>query len=205
MFPLGMRQAFFSVDFMKLEMPALSPTMTDGTIAKWMKKEGDKIDVGDVLCDITTDKATIGYDSQEEGYLAKILSKNGDVMAIGGLIGIMVENESDIAKLDMSQIQTGVPPPKVDTTSAVVVEQPKSEAASSVGTESFFEELDHMLHGGSYKVAPAAGWWMRTYKILPTEVKATGPKGYIVKADVLAHIESNKLEKGKRVGGPAKE
>jgi pyruvate dehydrogenase E2 component (dihydrolipoamide acetyltransferase) len=76
-----------------------------------MKKEGEKVDVGDVLCDITTDKATIGYESQEEGYIAKILSKDGDVMIIGGLIGIMVENEEDIAKLDMSQIQTGVPPP----------------------------------------------------------------------------------------------
>lgn len=53
-----------------------------------------------------------------------------------------------------------------------------------------------MLHGGSIKVAPAAGAWMRAYMVLPTEVKATGPKGYITKTDVLSHIESNKLVKG---------
>lgn len=44
-------------------MPALSPTMSEGTIAKWLKKEGDKVDVGDVICEIQTDKATIGYES----------------------------------------------------------------------------------------------------------------------------------------------
>lgn len=42
----------FSVDMLKLEMPALSPTMSEGTIAKWLKKEGDKVDVGDVICEI---------------------------------------------------------------------------------------------------------------------------------------------------------
>lgn len=57
-------------------MPALSPTMEDGTISKWLKKEGDKINVGDLICDIQTDKATVGFESQEEGYLAKILVPN---------------------------------------------------------------------------------------------------------------------------------
>ena len=54
-------------------MPALSPTMSEGTIAEWVKKEGDRVDVGDVVAEITTDKATVGYESQEEGYIAKIL------------------------------------------------------------------------------------------------------------------------------------
>ena len=48
---------------MKLEMPALSPTMSEGTIAKWLIPEGGRVDVGDVVCEITTDKATIGYES----------------------------------------------------------------------------------------------------------------------------------------------
>ena len=59
----GLRSAFFSVDILKLEMPALSPTMAEGTIAQWVKKEGDRVEVGDVVCEITTDKATIGYES----------------------------------------------------------------------------------------------------------------------------------------------
>ena len=60
-----------------------------------------------------------------------------------------------------------------------------------------------MIHGGKYLVAPAAGWWMRTYQILPSEVKATGPKGFILKGDVLEHIDKNKIQKGARVSAVA--
>ena len=90
---------------MKLEMPALSPTMENGTIAKWVKKEGDKVDIGDVMCEVTTDKATVGYESQEEGYIAKILSAEGSVVPIGHLIGIMVEDKDDIGGIDLSSIE----------------------------------------------------------------------------------------------------
>ena len=62
-------------------------------------------------------------------------------------------------------------------------------------------ELEKALHGDAFKVAPAAGAWMRSHLILPSEVKATGPKGYIIKTDVLNHIEANNLVVGKRAGG----
>ncbi|KAG5557154.1 hypothetical protein RHGRI_007425 [Rhododendron griersonianum] len=58
-------------------MPALSPTMSQGNISKWRKKEGDKIDVGDVICEIETDKATVEFECLEEGYMAKILVPEG--------------------------------------------------------------------------------------------------------------------------------
>lgn len=54
-------------------MPSLSPTMLEGTIIKWLKKEGDPIQPGDVLCDIQTDKAVVSMDVEEEGIMAKIL------------------------------------------------------------------------------------------------------------------------------------
>lgn len=54
-------------------MPSLSPTMTEGTIVKWCKKEGDTISPGDVLCEIQTDKAVMSFETEEEGILAKIL------------------------------------------------------------------------------------------------------------------------------------
>ena len=97
--------AHFSVDFLKLEMPALSPTMSEGTIVQWNIQEGGRVNVGDVICEIQTDKATIGFESQEEGYIAKILSQAGSVMPCGGLIGVMVEEEGDIANLDMSTLK----------------------------------------------------------------------------------------------------
>lgn len=54
-------------------MPSLSPTMTEGNIVKWLKKEGDAIAPGDVLCEIQTDKAVMAFETEEEGILAKIL------------------------------------------------------------------------------------------------------------------------------------
>lgn len=54
-------------------MPSLSPTMTEGTIVKWLKKEGDTVAPGDVLCEIQTDKAVMSFEVEEEGILAKIL------------------------------------------------------------------------------------------------------------------------------------
>jgi len=180
---------------MKLEMPALSPTMENGTIAKWNKKEGDKVDIGDVMCEVTTDKATVGYESQEEGYIAKILSQEGAVVPIGHLIGIMVEEKEDIGGIDLSSVQQDAP--KAQEAPKVEVPTPVA-AASAPGTDSWVEEFNHVLHSGAFKVAPSAGWWMRTYMVMPSELSATGPKGFILKSDVLAHIEKNKLVKGQR-------
>lgn len=65
-----------------------------------------------------------------------------------------------------------------------------------MGSDDFFHELEKMIHDGSYKVAPSAGFYMRTYRVLPSEVKASGPKGYIQKGDVLEFVEKNNLQKG---------
>jgi pyruvate dehydrogenase E2 component (dihydrolipoamide acetyltransferase) len=65
------------------------------------------------MCEITTDKATMGYESQEEGYIAKILRQDGAVVPINGLIGIMVEEEEDIANLDLTKITSEAEAPAV--------------------------------------------------------------------------------------------
>ena len=61
----------------KIRLPALSPTMEAGTLAKWAKQEGDHILEGDLVAEIETDKATMGLEASEEGYLAKIIIPNG--------------------------------------------------------------------------------------------------------------------------------
>uniref|UniRef100_A0A182S802 Dihydrolipoamide acetyltransferase component of pyruvate dehydrogenase complex n=1 Tax=Anopheles maculatus TaxID=74869 RepID=A0A182S802_9DIPT len=82
----------------KVLLPALSPTMELGTIVSWEKKEGDKLNEGDLLAEIETDKATMGFETPEEGYLAKILVAAGQKdVPIGKLVCIIVENEADVA------------------------------------------------------------------------------------------------------------
>lgn len=73
---------FFSGEGIPLRMPSLSPTMVEGKIVKWLKQEGDRIEPGDVLCDIETDKAVISFEVDEEGTLAKILVRFYALLAI---------------------------------------------------------------------------------------------------------------------------
>ena len=89
-------------------MPALSPTMEEGTIVKWMKKEGDFVSPGDVLCEIETDKATISMDSDEEGILAKIIVPEGTRnVKISQLIALMVEEGVDYTQVEVP-LDTGM-------------------------------------------------------------------------------------------------
>ena len=84
----------------KIIMPSLSPTMSDGKIGKWLKKEGDKIKAGDILAEIETDKATMEYESTEEGVLGKIIAPSGtEGVLVNSLIGVILEDgetEADI-------------------------------------------------------------------------------------------------------------
>ena len=84
-------------------MPALSPTMTAGNIAKWMVKPGDKVGPGDHLCDVETDKATMGWESQEEGYVAAILREDGsNEVPVGEIVLVLCEEASDVAAFKVS-------------------------------------------------------------------------------------------------------
>lgn len=95
----------------RVALPALSPTMESGTIISWEKKEGDKLNEGDLLAEIETDKATMGFETPEEGYLAKIVVAAGTKeVPIGKLVCIIVENESDLAAFKDFQ-DTNAPPP----------------------------------------------------------------------------------------------
>ncbi|KAJ8715128.1 hypothetical protein PYW08_005109 [Mythimna loreyi] len=81
-----------------VKLPALSPTMEKGKILSWAKKEGDKLTEGDLLCEIETDKATMGFESPEDGYLAKILLPVGsEAVPVGTLLCIIVAEEAHVA------------------------------------------------------------------------------------------------------------
>src|SRR5579875_2395559 len=73
-------------------MPALSPTMTEGTLARWLKKEGDKVTAGDVIAEIETDKATMEVEAVDEGVLGKILVADGTAgVKVNAPIAVLVE------------------------------------------------------------------------------------------------------------------
>ncbi|CAH0725679.1 unnamed protein product, partial [Brenthis ino] len=96
----------------KVNLPALSPTMESGSIVSWEKKEGDKLNEGDLLCEIETDKATMGFETPEEGYLAKIIIPTGTKgVPVGKLLCIIVENEADVAAFKDFKDDAAAPAP----------------------------------------------------------------------------------------------
>ena len=121
----------------KVPLPALSPTMEMGSIISWEKKEGDKLNEGDLLAEIETDKATMGFETPEEGYLARIIIPAGSKdIPIGKLLCIIVENESDIAAFkDYAASEESVPVP-APKPAAKKAEAPSAPAAKSAGAPS---------------------------------------------------------------------
>src|SRR5690348_16414050 len=109
----------------ELKMPALSPTMEEGTLAKWLVKEGDDVKSGDILAEIETDKATMEFEAVDEGTLAKILVPEGtDGVKVGAPIAILAgEGEDAKAAAAAPRADTAAPappkaspPPKADET-----------------------------------------------------------------------------------------
>src|ERR1700740_2364359 len=93
----------------ELKMPALSPTMEEGTLAKWLVKEGDSVKSGDLLAEIETDKATMEYEAIDDGVVSKIVVAEGTSgVKVGEVIAIIAGEDEAPAKADAA-------PKKVDT------------------------------------------------------------------------------------------
>ncbi|OIT02138.1 PREDICTED: dihydrolipoyllysine-residue acetyltransferase component 1 of pyruvate dehydrogenase complex, mitochondrial [Nicotiana attenuata] len=157
-----------------LDMPALSPTMSQGNIAKWRKKEGDKIAVGDVLCEIETDKATLEFESLEEGFLAKIVAPEGSKdVAVGQPIAITVEDENDIEAVRTSISSNNI----VKEEKAI-----RQDATAEPRTQTT----------GFNRISPAAKMLIMEHGLDASSIPASGPRGTLLKGDVLAALKSGK-------------
>lgn len=109
-------------------MPALSPTMTEGKIAKWVKAEGDKVESGDVLCEIETDKATMEVEAVDEGTLGKILVAEGtEGVAVNTPIAVLLGEDEDAG--DIVDAPAAKPASQATPSEAPTAAAPKTEAA----------------------------------------------------------------------------
>ena len=167
-------------------MPALSPTMTEGTLARWLKKEGDVIKAGDVIAEIETDKATMEVEAVDEGILGKILVPDGtEGVAVNAPIAILIEAGESVSAPAPTAAPAAVAAP---TTVAAPV------AAAPVAAP---EAQPAAVHGERVVASPLAKRMAEQAGISLVGVKGTGPNGRIVKADVEA------VAKGGTVAAPA--
>ena len=149
-------------------MPALSPTMTEGKLARWLKKEGDEVKSGDVLAEIETDKATMEVEAVDEGYLAKIVVPDGtEGVAVNAVIGIMTAEKGE--KLD-------APAP---AKAAVAAPAPAPAAAAPVAPVAHQPAQEERIFA-----SPLAKRIARQAGIDLANVKGSGPNGRIVRADL---------------------
>lgn len=169
-------------------MPALSPTMEEGTLSKWLKKEGDTVSSGDLLAEIETDKATMEIEAVEEGTLAKILVAEGSTgVKVNAPIAILLEEDEDASALD--GFETGNSGPKSDKKTAAHPDEspdPSPEPSSKADSP----EMDPVVQrgerdtGSRIKASPLAKRLAKDAGYALSEIAGTGPNGRIVKRDV---------------------
>ncbi len=125
---LRIPKRYFSLPSYELiQMPALSPTMKDGILVSWEVEEGQEITEGDILASIETDKATIDFENQDSGYIAKILKPiDGDKVAVGEPLIVIVDEEEDISHFKDFTLETAPQPTESKTES-----QPEPETQDS--------------------------------------------------------------------------
>lgn len=169
-------------------MPALSPTMEEGTLATWLVKEGDKIGPGDVIAEIETDKATMEVESIDEGTIGKILVEGGtDNVAVGTLIAVLLEEGESAGDLDTSAAPAPAPiaeatPAPVEEAQAVAPAAPKAVDVSS-DIKAGSAPVD--ASGNRIKASPLARRIAMQNGLDLAQITGTGPHGRIVKADVV--------------------
>ncbi|WP_341752443.1 MULTISPECIES: pyruvate dehydrogenase complex dihydrolipoamide acetyltransferase [unclassified Candidatus Tisiphia] len=164
----------------KILMPALSPTMTEGNIAKWLKKDGDKVAPGDVIAEIETDKATMEVEAVEEGILAKIIVPQGtENVAVNSLIAVLLEEGEDISLLDnfISNIDNAAKP---SAKPAIVVEESKSVNLTP--------ENKTIKDTARIYASPLARRLAAIDNIDLSNIQGSGPHGRIIKKDVLSYL-----------------
>ncbi|KAL1918672.1 uncharacterized protein VTP21DRAFT_2694 [Calcarisporiella thermophila] len=178
----GLHATKINNDITRFNMPAMSPTMTEGTIAQWRKQVGDPVSAGDVLLEIETDKAQIEVEAADDGVLAKILADKGQRVAVGKPIALLAEEGDDIANIDVTKYITS---DSTSTPSSSQPEPPKPEKPSSTRPSTAAASSPK----APKPLSPAVAHLISLHHIEdPSQIPTTGPNGRILKGDVLAFL-----------------
>ncbi|EJD46168.1 hypothetical protein AURDEDRAFT_113819 [Auricularia subglabra TFB-10046 SS5] len=166
----------------KFVMPAMSPTMTEGGIASWKKREGESFSAGEVLLEIETDKATIDVEAQDDGVLAKILAPDGTKnVQVGKMIAVLAEPGDDLASLEIPKDDAPAPPPPAP-------KQESKPAPSPARGQTTPPPAKRDASPGSVPLFPSVQRLLHEHGVSGEGIKGTGIRGMLTKGDVLAHL-----------------
>ena len=183
-------------------MPALSPTMTEGTLARWLKKEGDTVTAGDVIAEIETDKATMEVEAVDEGVLGKILVPDGTAgVAVNAPIAILVEsgetvpNQAAVSEPASPAPETADSTPKASANPPVTQAPPAAKPAAPIA--------NGHAEGERIFASPLARRMAKQAGLALASIQGSGPNGRIVRADVEAAQKGGKDAPKPQTAAPA--
>lgn len=158
-------------------MPRLSDTMTEGTVATWLKKVGDKVSEGDILAEIETDKATMEFESFNAGTLLYIGIKEGESAPVDSILAIIGPEGTDVSGIADNFGKGGAAPAAESKSESTPAEDKKEEAPKA-------EEAAPSNDGGRIFVSPLARKMAKDKNIDLSKVKGTGENGRITRKDI---------------------
>lgn len=164
-----------------IEMPKLSDTMTEGTVVRWIKKEGDEVEIGDIIAEIETDKATMEMEAFDEGILSQISIQEGGKAPVGSVIAVLLEDGEGDAPAASAQAAAPAPAAPVETPAAAPAPAPAAAPPAPTPLANGAQPAETRLKASplAKKIAEADG-------VDLSNVTGTGPGGRIVKADVVS-------------------
>lgn len=184
------RRHFSSLpDYEVLTMPALSPTMEQGTIAEWKMKEGDFIEAGSVMAEVETDKATVAFEAVDEGYLAKILAPDGTAdLPVGSPVAVVVEDEGSVGAFgSFTLADAGGEAAAPAAAAPAAAPEEKAAPAAEAATKAAAAAAPVASSGGRVVASPLAkATASRDGVDLSVIGAGSGPGGRIVQKDVVA-------------------
>jgi pyruvate dehydrogenase E2 component (dihydrolipoamide acetyltransferase) len=172
----------------ELKMPALSPTMEEGTLSKWLVKEGDAVKSGDILAEIETDKATMEFEAVDEGTIAKILVPEGsEGVKVGAPIAILAGEGEDVSAAAKAAPKADTAPPPAPKPAAPPA--PKADATpkappAPAAPQPPAAPVAPAPQGERIKASPLARRLAESKSIDLSTIKGSGPGGRIVRADI---------------------
>src|SRR6266446_2786786 len=177
----------------EIQMPKLSDTMTEGTLVSWKKKKGDKVSAGEVIAEIETDKATMEWESPEDGTLTEIYVEEGGKVNVGDKIGFIGGEGEEAPKKEEAPKEEGKPKepkaeakkekkPQAETEKPVPAEKKEKEAAPVAKVDTGEE--------ARIKASPVARRVSAELGVDLASVKGTGPDGRVTETDVRAAAKS---------------
>lgn len=164
----------------KILMPALSPTMTEGNLVKWHKKAGDKVKSGDLLAEIETDKATMEVEAVDEGVVGLLVVAEGTQnVAVNAVIAVLLENGEDIKVIDGMDF-------------AVAKDKPVEKLEAKVETAPMLSApvADISVQKDRIFASPLAKRIAGDNAVDLSRINGSGPHGRVIKADVIEFMES---------------